>query len=386
MTAGEFKKIPPGGHVFAWKLGGVGVVWGRRGIVRVHLGGHDTDSLVAELSTAHPGLPLVKRPPAVIAEVARRLRGLSRGERDALRDIPVDLDGCSDFSRAVYTALRRVGPGRVITYGALARRAGRPGAARAVGRIMGANPVPLIVPCHRCVGADGSLTGFSSRGGIELKARLLHFEGYIRDREHARGIAHLRRRDRILRRIIDAYGPYLALPDKPGPPYDTLVRAIIHQQLSVKAGRTIAGRVRDLTPGPRFPSPREMLALDPGKLRAAGLSGQKTLYVKDLAARVTDGRLDLRALNRMSDDEVIAALTTVKGIGVWSAHMHMIFHMGRLDVFPVGDLGVQTAAARLYGLGEKPTADSLQAVAEPWRPYRSLGAWYLWRSLEAGGM
>ncbi len=386
MTAKEFRQLTPGCHVFSWKLGSVGLVWGPRGVRQVALGGADEEALAAKLSTDHPEAPLMKRPPAPVAAVVRRLRGLAAGKKDGLRDIPVDLTGCSAFSRAVYTALRRVVPGRVITYGALAERAGRPGAARAVGRIMGANPVPLIVPCHRCVGADGSLTGFSSLGGIELKARLLHFEGYVRDREHQRGIDHLRRRDKVLRRVIDAYGPYLALPDKPGPPYDTLVRAIIHQQLSVKVGRTIAGRVRDLTPGPRFPSPQQMLALDARKLRAAGLSGQKTAYVKDLAARVADGRLDLRALGRMSDDDVIDALTTVKGIGVWTAHMHMIFHMGRLDVLPVGDLGVQTAAAGLYGLPDKPTAAQLEAVAEPWRPYRSLGAWYLWRALEAGGL
>jgi len=298
----------------------------------------------------------------------------------------VDLTGCSDFSRGVYGSLRRVEPGQVVTYGELAQRAGRPGAARAIGRIMGANPVPLIVPCHRCVGADGALTGFSGHGGIELKARLLHFEGFVRNPQHADGIAHLRRRDPVLRKVIDAFGPYLAVPDRPGPPYDVLVRAIIHQQLSVKAGQTIAGRVVALTPGPRFPSPQEMLALDPTLLRAAGLSNSKVSFVRDLASRVADGRLNLRSLERMTDDEVIATLTEVRGIGVWSAHMHLIFHMGRLDVLPVGDLGVQNGAARLYGLGDKPSAAQMEAVAEPWRPYRSLGAWYLWRSLEGGGL
>lgn len=386
MTAKEFHDLAPGWHVFPWKLGSVGLVWGPRGFVRVELGGRDPRELTDRLGAAHPGLRPVKRPPKPVAAAARRIKGLAAGRKDDLRDIPVDLSGCSDFSRRVYAALRRVGPGRVVTYGALAERTGRPGAARAVGRIMGANPVPLLVPCHRCVGADGAMTGFSGTGGIELKARLLHFEGYVRHREHARGIAHLRRRDKILRKVIDAYGPYLAVPDRPGPPYDTLVRAIIHQQLSMKAGRTIAGRVRDLTPGSRFPAPREMLALPEADLRAAGLSNQKVSFVKDLAARVADGRLNLRALGRMSDEEVIATLTEVRGIGVWSAHMHLIFHMGRLDVWPTGDLGVQTAAARLYGLGDKPTMAQLEAVAEPWRPYRSLGAWYLWRSLEAGGM
>jgi len=386
MTAKDFQKIAPGSHVFPWKLGSVGLVWGPRGIVKVAMSGPDTQTVASSLAAEHPGAAVVRRPPAPVAEAVRRIKGLAAGKADTLRDIPVDLDGCSDFSRTVYRNLRRVRPGRVTTYGELARRSGRPGAARAIGRIMGANPVPLIVPCHRCVGADGALTGFSSDGGIELKARLLHFEGHVRNPEHARGIAHLRRRDPVLRKVIDAYGPYLAVPDRPGPPYDVLVRAIIHQQLSVKAGRTIARRVAALTPGPRFPTPQEMLALDPADLRAAGLSGSKVSFVRDLAARVADGRLKLRSLDRMTDDEAIATLTQVRGIGVWSAHMHLIFHMGRLDVLPVGDLGVVNAAARLYDLGDKPTVAQLEAVAEPWRPYRSLGAWYLWRSLEAGGI
>lgn len=386
MTAKDFHKIGPGIHVFPWKLGSVGLVWGSGGIGRVVMGDADVQALGDRLAHAHPQVKAARRAPAPVSEAARRIKGLAGGKKDSLRDIPVDLSGCSDFSRSVYDALRRVGPGQVVTYGELAEKSGRPGAARAIGRIMGANPVPLIVPCHRCVGADGALTGFSGHGGIELKARLLHFEGFVRNPEHARGIAHLRRRDPVLRKVIDAYGPYLAVPDRPGPPYDVLVRAIIHQQLSVKAGQTIAGRVAALTPGPRFPTPTEMLDLDPTVLRAAGLSNSKVSFVRDLAARVADGRLKLRSLERMTDDEAIATLTEVRGIGVWSAHMHLIFHLGRLDVFPVGDLGVQNGAARLYGLGDKPTVAQLEAVAEPWRPYRSLGAWYLWRSLEAGGL
>ncbi len=386
MSVRDFKNIQPGMHIFPWKLGVVALVWGAKGIRRVQLGGRNPEQLAAKLTADHSDLPLLKRPPAVIATVVKRLKSLITGNKDTLRDVTVDLQGCSEFSRNVYAALRKVGPGEVTTYGDLAASAGHPGAARATGRIMGANPVPLIVPCHRCLGKDGSLTGFSSAGGTELKARLLHFEGYVRNRDHAQGIAHLRRCDRVLRPVIDTYGPYLAVPDKPGPPYDTLVRAIIHQQLSMKAGRTIAGRVRDLTPGPRFPTPREMLALDHLKLRSVGLSGQKVTYIRDLAARVDDGRLNLRSLAHMNDDEVIGTLTTVKGIGVWSAHMHMMFSMGRLDVLPVGDLGIQTGAARLYDLGAKPTAKQLEKLAEPWRPFRSLGSWYLWRSLEAGGI
>jgi len=378
-----FRNAGEGLHVFDSRLGPVGVAWTPRGICRLEIGQASSAATVA----AMPPRFVASHPvPAAVKEVVRRLKAQLKGGSDPLIDVPVDLRGSSGFSMRVLHELRRIKPGQVTTYGELATRSGRPGAARAVGRIMGANPVPVIIPCHRCLGADGSLTGFSAAGGTYLKARLLHNEGYVRNPEHARGLAHLQQVDRRLGRVIRAVGPYQAVPDKPGPPYDTLVRAIVHQQLSVKAGRTIAGRVRDLTDGPRFPTPREMLALDPDRLRACGLSNAKTGYVRDLAARVADGRLNLRRLRHLDDADVIAALTEVRGIGVWSAHMHMIFHLGRLDVLPVGDLGVCAGAARLYGLAENATPAQLTGLAEKWRPYRSMGSWYLWRTLDGGGL
>jgi len=375
-----------GRSVFTTPVGPVGLAWNRRGICRLVVGFADAAAAGAALQDACPGLPAVKKLPPALTEVRDRIRGLLRGQPDGLRDIPVDLSGVSEFSRKVLRALRRVGPGQVVTYSELAVRAGRPGAARAIGRIMGANPVPIIVPCHRCMGADGSLTGFSAAGGTALKARLLFIEGYERDPDHAQGIRHLQKVDPKMRRIIAGVGPYLALPDKPRPAYDTLVTAIVHQQLSVKAGQTIAGRVRDLTPGPHYPAPEAMLAFPHETLRACGLSNAKVGYVQDLAARVADGRLKLAALKRMTDDEVIATLTEVKGIGVWSAHMHLIFHLNRLDVLPVGDLGLRMAAAKLYGLDEYATPTQLTEIAEPWRPYRSMGSYYLWRGLDSGGI
>lgn len=321
-----------------------------------------------------------------MAAVVARLKAALRGGVDDFLDVPVDDHAAAPFARAVWKRLRRVPRGQVVTYGELARACGRPQASRAVGRIMGANPVPVIVPCHRCVGRDGALTGFSAAGGLPLKARLLHDEGWIRDPEHARGLAHLAKVDPRLRALIRRHGPYLARADRPRPPWETLVTAIIHQQLSLKAGQTIAGRVRDLAPGPGYPTPAQMLAIDTATLRACGLSNAKAAYVHDLAARVADGRLDLRSLHRLPDDEVIAALVTVRGIGEWSAQMHLIFHLGRLDVLATGDLGLRAAAGKLYGLGGHATPAQLAALAEPWRPYRSIASWYLWEGLDSGGL
>lgn len=371
-------KFPDSGRTaFDTRVGRVGFVWNTRGVERLVFG---------EAVEALAGPPLVKRPQGPAGEVAQRVKAHLRGKRDTFRDVPVDFRGLSDTTVKVLRTLRRVRPGKVVTYGELANRSGIPGAARAVGRIMGANPVPLIVPCHRCLGADGSLTGFSAEGGTHLKAWLLHIEGYERHPEHAAGLRHLARVDKKMKRVIDLVGPFQAVPDKPAPHWETLVTAIVHQQLSVKAGQTIAGRVRDLTDGPRYPRPAEMAALDPMTLRGCGLSHAKVSYVQDLAARVDDGRLRLASLSRRSDAAVIEELTKVKGIGEWSAHMYLIFRLGRLDVLATGDLGLRMGAGKLYGLQEHATPAELTAIAEPWRPYRSIGSWYLWRALDSGGL
>jgi len=367
---------------FTTSAGPVALSWNPRGVHRLLVG-----SPAGQENFPGENRQIL-RPRGPVAEVTRRVKAHLSGRSDDLRDIPVDLTGLSPFAVRVLRELRKVGPGRTVTYGELAARSGHPGAARSVGRIMGANPVPVILPCHRCLGADGSLTGFSAPGGIDLKARLLHLEGHVFDEQHAAGMKHLARRDPVMRRLIRTCAPFRPLPDRPQPPWDSLVTAIIHQQLALKAGRTIARRVRELTPGRRFPKPQEMLGFSDEELRAVGLSRKKISYVKDLAARVRDGRLKLAALRRMSDEEVIAELTGVRGIGVWSAQMHLIFHLGRLDVLAAGDLGLQIACARAYGpAGEKhATPARIQELGQKWRPYRTIASWYLWRSLDQGGM
>ncbi|HPF70514.1 MAG TPA: methylated-DNA--[protein]-cysteine S-methyltransferase [Candidatus Krumholzibacteria bacterium] len=364
--------------------GPVGLAWTPRGVARVVLADRDADP-GAVAASLPPALPAVARPRGTAAETARRLRAQLEGRPDTLLDIPVDLVRLPRLAQQVLRALRKVPPGSVVSYGELARRARRPGAARAVGGILGANPVPVIVPCHRVLAADGSLTGFSAGGGVRQKARMLHREGHVFDPVHAQGMHELMAADPVMKRIIPHVGPYLPQPLKPRPAYDTLVQAIIHQQLSVKAGRTIAGRVRDLSPGPHFPRPEVMVTIPDATLRAAGLSAAKVTYVKDLASRVADGRLKLARLPRLDDDAALAALTEVKGIGRWSAQMHLMFHLGRLDVLPVDDVGLQNAATKAYKLDACPPA-RLAELGERWRPWRSLASWYLWQALDLGGL
>jgi len=189
----------------------------------------------------------------------------------------------------------------------------------------------------------------------------------------------LARRDPILRDLMRRHGP-CGLADSQHPdPFQALVHAIISQQLSTKAAATIAGRVDALLDG--LPMPARVAAVSDAHLRSAGLSGQKVSYLRDLCARIADGSLPLDALDRMPDEEVIAALTRVKGIGRWTAEMFLMFRLHRPDVLPVGDLGIVKAVQRAYRLRTVPSPTRLLRLGESWRPYRSVACWYLWASL-----
>jgi DNA-3-methyladenine glycosylase II len=171
-----------------------------------------------------------------------------------------------------------------------------------------------------------------------------------------------------------------ALPDgRANDPFAGLVRVILSQQVSGKAADTIFGRVETLAGGRVGLTPSAMRAIDAAALRAAGVSRQKISYLYDLAAHVGDGRLDLHALDGHADEDVIARITAVKGLGRWSAEMFLMFRLNRPDIFPTGDLGIVKGVQRLFDLKRRPAERTMLRLAEPWRPYRSVAAWYLWR-------
>ncbi|MGH9838251.1 MAG: DNA-3-methyladenine glycosylase family protein [Blastocatellia bacterium] len=207
--------------------------------------------------------------------------------------------------------------------------------------------------------------------------KLLLFQDQLRAAER-----HLARRDPALRPCIKRHSPCRLRPHTRY--FETLVDAIISQQLSSKAAETILNRFKALYAPARFPKPEQILATPDDAIRAVGMSNGKVSFIKDLAARTEDGTINLRRLSRMGDDEVVGMLTGVKGIGVWTAHMFLIFSLGRLDVLPVGDLGIRRGVERLYGFDHLPTAEEIEQVADAngWRPYCSVASWYLWRSGE----
>lgn len=199
--------------------------------------------------------------------------------------------------------------------------------------------------------------------------------------DYARARRMLMRRDPVMRDLMKRHGACGLAASQHTDPYKALVHAIMSQQLSTKASATIARRFNDLFGG-TFPAPAQVLAMPDERLRSVGLSGMKVTFVKDLARRVHDGSLHLDALDSMSDDEVIAELTKVKGIGRWTAEMFLMFRLQRPDVLPVGDLGIVNAIKRAYGLRKTPTPARMMRIGETWRPFRSIACWYLWASLD----
>ena len=196
-------------------------------------------------------------------------------------------------------------------------------------------------------------------------------------------IQHLCDTDKVLARLIKKVGPCTLKPRRRRQPFEALVSAVTHQQLNGTAATTILNRVLALYPGKRFPAPEDLLATADAQLRAAGLSRAKAAAMKDIADKTIAGVVPgLRAISRMSDAEIVAQLTTVRGVGPWTVEMLLMFTLGRLDVLPVTDYGVRKGFAVTYGLRDLPTPKELLEHGERWRPHRTTASWYMWRALE----
>ena len=194
-----------------------------------------------------------------------------------------------------------------------------------------------------------------------------------------KAILHLKKSDPVMRAIIERVGAYKI--EHSEPTFATLVRSIVGQQLSGRVAAVILGRLVAMLPDGRV-TPDAILKLRPTRMRKAGLSKQKTLYIRELARKTKKGEVKFETLPGLADPDVIEHLTQVKGIGVWTAHMFLIFALKRPDILATGDLGVRAAIRKAYQLAELPAPAQIEELAAAWRPYSSVAMWYLWRSLE----
>jgi len=367
-----------------------GIAWDGEMVVGVQL----PEGRVADTRTrlrerfdgAREGTP----PPPVQSAIDSIVASL-RGEADDLVDVPLDLASLPRFQRKVYEVVRTIPPGETMSYGEVAATAGSPGAARAVGQALGRNPYAIVVPCHRVLASGGKTGGFSATGGVSTKLRMLAIEG-VRTRDGDTGfpfdrntaVDFLRASDASLARLIDRVGPFtLQLASTPSV-FASLAEAIVHQQLSLGAAATIHRRLGDLFP--RTPSgftARDVLGASEEQLRGVGLSRAKVLALRDLAQRTVDGSLPtLTELRGLDDDTIVERLSSVRGIGRWSAEMFLIRHLGRPDVLPVDDFALRRGYQRAFRTKDPPTAKDVARRGERWRPFRTVAGWYLWRGLD----
>jgi DNA-3-methyladenine glycosylase II len=206
----------------------------------------------------------------------------------------------------------------------------------------------------------------------------------VTSEDYARARRLLLRRDPVLANLIRQHGPCGLADALRVDHFSALVRAIIFQQLSTKAASTIHTRLVSLLPEGSV-TPHALAAVPEEQLRGAGVSRQKALYLRDLCDKLGSGEVQLDTVDDLEDEEVIAALTKIKGVGRWTAEMFLMFRLHRPDVLPLGDLGILTAVQRAYGLRKRPTPERLRKLGDAWRPYRSIACWYLWRSLDNEG-
>lgn len=197
-----------------------------------------------------------------------------------------------------------------------------------------------------------------------------------------KAINHLKKSDPVLGALIDSVGPYTMQYREPG--FPTLVRSIVYQQLSGKAAATILGRVLAAAKADPL-TPEAILKMRPAKMRTLGLSQQKVAYIRELARMTRDGEIVFEKLPELDDAAVIEHLTRVKGVGVWTVHMFLMFALQRPNVLPVGDLGVRMGMKKVYGLADLPKPAEMEKIAAAWHPWRSVASWYMWRSLENEG-
>lgn len=330
--------------------------------------------------------PLTKKAFAQIAEFLA-------GKRKAF-DLPLAIRGTA-FQKRVWQALREIPYGKTASYGDIAKAIGQPKAARAVGMACNANPLPLVIPCHRVVAGGGRIGGFASGGGV--KEKLLAVEGslgalkpnrasafaqkppqknrprYLHCSPAAR--AHLSKADPKLAAAIAKIGS-LGRREVDGDVFASLIDSIVSQQISGYAAQAIGARLSKLW---GHPTPRKLLKIPVEKLRACGLSQRKVEYILGAAQAAVEGRIDFEALWELDDAQVIEKLSSLRGIGVWTAQMLLLFTFGRPDILSRLDLGIRNGLAKLHGPRAVASEKAFERYRKSYSPHGSVASLYLWQ-------
>jgi methylated-DNA-[protein]-cysteine S-methyltransferase len=385
--------------LFDTELGPCAVAWQESSIVRVWLPTAHATAMRKRIKVHCPDAVEAIAPPP-IRTVLRKIQALLVGKAVDLSDLQLEMNELPSFHQRVYAVVRRIPRGKTYTYQQVATQVGSPKASRAVGQAMARNPFPLIVPCHRVTAAHGKLGGFTADGGTQIKLWLLDQEGatlntpkrgsknkavIIRQKFSVRkAINHLRAVDEQMAKLIEEIGPYRMTVNYTQDVFLALAEAIIYQQLHGKAAATIFKRVCALFPhNPEGFTAKDIVRCDDQVLRAAGLSHNKLLALRDLANKTNAGEMPtLAEMNELDNETIIKRLTVVRGIGRWTVEMLLMFKLGRADVLPVDDYGIRKGFMLTFNQAAMPTPKALHLYGERWAPYRSVASWYLWRAAD----
>jgi len=383
--------------IFATAFGPSAIAWKQSGIIALLLPEATQSGLKQQIARSFAGC-CEAEPSLPVSKAIKQIRQYFAGQPHSFKGISIDLTECTPFCLSVYEQLCQVPAGTTVSYKDLARACSKPAAARAIGLAAGKNPVPLLIPCHRIVNADGRLGGFSAGGGVSLKAQMLELEGHtieekpvwrirppllISDCHLDDMLKYLSRADADLAALIKV-APRFNLEFNPNTSiFQALLEAIVYQQLTGKAAATIYRRVLALFSGKSEVSALDIIRAGENELRSAGLSQNKVLAIKDLANFAVSGGLpDHDQMRTMANSEIISRLTHIRGIGRWTVEMLLIFKLGRADVMAADDYGLRKGLAAIRRTRELPTPAELMRQAEAWKPYRSIASWYLWRAAE----
>ncbi len=332
--------------------------------------------------------------PAFPSDVVGRIRRTLAGEVEDFRDVPVACTQGPSFAAAVYRRLREVPCGATLSYAELARQAGSPRGFRAVGQVVGANPVPLVIPCHRVLRNDGTLGGFGAPGGLYTKSRLLRLEGVTPVPARAdsvfqslflpdawdMAVSMLRRREPLFDALASKVTIVPIQQAFPGSPFAALAEAVVWQQLAGSAARVIFARVlnsyEELTAD-------NVLDLGPAPLAKAGLSGAKRRTLMELALAFRDGQLPADVLYHSDAATRTRALSAIWGIGPWTIQMFEMFHLGLPDISSPSDLGIRKAITRLLSAEDLLSVDQCSTFLDRMRPLRTIACQALWNSVDS---
>ncbi|MGM0599804.1 MAG: methylated-DNA--[protein]-cysteine S-methyltransferase, partial [Candidatus Rifleibacteriota bacterium] len=313
--------------------------------------------------------------------------------------ISLDLSSCNNFAKKIYKTLQKTEPGDTVSYKTLALSIDKPGASRAVGKATGANPIPLIIPCHRVIKSDGKIGGFSSSEGISQKIEMLEIEGVrlnskknlvlppetLSEQNIATGIEFICKQDSKLNKFVKQLPEFKLNVDTISSPFQSLLEAIVYQQLTGKAAETIYKKLLDLFCSNGKVQPLDIIRAPDNELREVGLSQNKILAAKDLAEKTFEGIVpNLHQLERMSDFDIISSLAKIRGIGRWTVEMLLLFKLGRPDILAIDDYGLRKGYAILKNKENLPSPVELKKEGRAFRPWRTILSWYLWRIAETG--